>query len=176
VEAGLDLLGDRSVSDLTVVDVCAKAGLSKRYFYEHFDSVDGLVDAVMEEAVAHLTDVVFGDRPSSVDLPRDRLASFVHAITADPRLARIVFVETFGSGSLARHRHRLVHQSVTLILEDFLAPEHSPISDDTARMLAAYSLAGATSELLVAWTEGEVDASADQLIDHLATLFERMAT
>lgn len=177
IDACLDLLGDRPVSDLTVGDVCAKAGLSKRYFYEHFDTLDSLVDAVMDEAVTVLTAAVFTDRAAVTDdLPRDRLASFVDAITSDPRLARIVFVETFGSGSLSRHRHRLVHQSVTLILDDFLAPERSRIDDETARVLTAYSLAGATSELLVAWTEGELDASAEQLIDHLATLFERMAS
>ncbi len=174
--AGLDLLAERSAADLTVGDICARAGLSKRYFYEQFDGLDAFTDALMNDAVERLTAAVFGDAPpDGVGSARARLASFVREITSDRRLARLVFVETFGVGSLGRHRHALVHRSVALLLDDFLSPEQSPIADDTDRRLAAYSLAGATSELLVAWTEGEIDASPDVLVDHLTQLFERMA-
>lgn len=174
-DSGLDLIGEGGVADLTVGDVCTRAQLSKRYFYEEFESITQLVDAVMDLAVDHLAEVVFA--PSEIEgshLPRHRLASFVDALTSDPRLARLVLVETLGGGPLAGRRAELVHRSVELLLEDFLSPSHDRLSEHE-RVLAAYALSGATSELLVAWIENDLAVTADEIVDFLAELFSRIS-
>ena len=176
LDAALDLIGERGVAELTVVDVSARAGLSKRYFYEEFASLDALVDALMDDVVARLSATVFTPKDDDADdRPRARIAAYVHALTADPRLARLVLVETLGGGALASRRADLVHQAVDLLLQDFFASGRVGRSGALARRLAAYALSGATSELLVAWIEGDIDATADQVIDFLASLFADMA-
>ena len=40
IDAGLDLLGADDVGAVTVRGVCRQAGLTARYFYESFESVD----------------------------------------------------------------------------------------------------------------------------------------
>ena len=36
IDAGLQLFGTRGIAAVGIVDVCAEAGLTKRYFYENF--------------------------------------------------------------------------------------------------------------------------------------------
>lgn len=174
--AGIDLIGTDGVANLTVKSVCDRAGLTKRYFYELFASLDDLVTAVMDTVVEQLADRVREAERTGHDWPRDRIASFVEAITTDPRLGRIVLQETFGgSGSLASHRHDMVHRSVELILTDFFDAGHHSTADDRTMRLTAYALAGACTELLLGWLEGEVEASAEEIVDHLSKLFAKSA-
>ena len=47
-EAGIELFGTRGVAASKVADICRHAGLTERYFYESFDSVEEFVHAVAE--------------------------------------------------------------------------------------------------------------------------------
>lgn len=176
LEATLDLVGERRVAELTVADICARAGLSRRYFYEQFASVHDVVDAVVDQAVEALTAAVFAEPVADVAArTHDRIERFVVALAADPRLARLILIETLGGGALAARRSELVHRAVDHMLGDFLGAADGVPSDDRRR-LAAFALSGATSELLVAWIEGEVDAAADEVVEVLAGLFTHAAT
>jgi AcrR family transcriptional regulator len=170
--AGVELIGTQGVADLTVKRVCEQAELSKRYFYEHFPSLEAFVDAVMDAVVEQLAERVRAAERDGTDWPRDRIASFVEAITTDPRLARIILLETFsGAGSLADHRQQVVHRAVELILADFFdAGRHTSADAKTMRM-SAYALSGACTELLLGWLEGAVEATANEIVDHLSNLF-----
>src|ERR1700685_3533754 len=80
IDAGLQLFGTRGVAAVGIVDVCAEAGLTKRYFYENFASIDKLADAVFEHVIGNL------------------VAAVAPAITAgagrDPRPALTVYART----------------------------------------------------------------------------------
>ncbi len=54
IDAGLDLLGQTDPDDLTVRAICAKAGLTARYFYEGFADKDAFVHAVFDSATETL--------------------------------------------------------------------------------------------------------------------------
>ena len=58
IEAGLQLFGTRGIAAVGIVDVCAEAGLTKRYFYENFASIDALAEAVFEHVTGNLVAVV----------------------------------------------------------------------------------------------------------------------
>ena len=172
--AGLELIGTRGVADVTIGQICAEAGLAKRYFYELFDSLDAFVDALMNHTVDVLAERVVTREPErrTAGWQRRRLAVFIDAITEDPRLARLVFVETFGAGgSLAAFRQAMIHRAVEQFVKDFLPPDISEIADARTIRMMAYAMSGACAELLLGWLQGEVEANANEIVDYLAALF-----
>lgn len=54
IDAGLDLLGAGDVGAVTVRGVCRRAGLTARYFYESFESVDQLVGVMYDEVIEEI--------------------------------------------------------------------------------------------------------------------------
>jgi AcrR family transcriptional regulator len=175
LDAGLQLFGTRGVARVTIGDICTQAGLTKRYFYERFSSFDEFVDAVMDEVRLNVAGRVLpvGRGLRGVAAGRARLAAFVETIVADPRLARLLLVETFGAGgSLGRLRQQLVHDSVAVMVDVGTSPAH-PAPDPIALRMTAFALSGAFAELLLAWLEGEVEASVEEVIDYLSDLFSQ---
>lgn len=170
-DAGLALFAERGIAAVTVGEICQEARLTKRYFYEQFESIDAFIDALMDDLMERLTiDPPGGPGPRRL---RERIALLMDAVTADPRLARFLLVETFGAtGNLTRLRKRLVHNSVEIMLSDLPAANGTTGGDRLGVQMSAYALAGACAELALAWVEGDVVASADDIVDYLAALFE----
>lgn len=173
VEAGLELFGTQGIAATRVDEVCAQAGLTKRYFYESFDGMDALVDAVMGKVLDDLSAVVV---PAIAEHgwvnPRPILEAMLHPLLADPRLARLMVVET-ATGRLAERREAVFTLAVDLWLQaDRHAdpqPEHLPV-----QRLLAHAMVGATGEVALAWVNRRLDMSADEVIDHLVRIFERI--
>ena len=95
--AGLDLFGTKGYADTTVEEVCRRAYVSSRNFYEEFDNRLGLLVAVGERIVAGAFaawTAIGGDRPG----PRcgGAVSALVHTLVDDPRVARVAFIETVG--------------------------------------------------------------------------------
>ena len=104
VEAGIELFGTQGFRGATVRGICAAAGLTDRYFYESFASLEALLIAVHR----HLMDGLGGrlmDEAVSPATPLDRAQVEHHValgyqvwfdVVREPRFARIVLVEILG--------------------------------------------------------------------------------
>jgi AcrR family transcriptional regulator len=105
IEAGIELFGTQGFRAATVRGVCAAAGLTDRYFYESFASLEALLAAVycaVRDAFAHrLTQ----ESLTSEDWHGDAVAVERQVTAAyelwfdtvrDPRFARILLVEVLG--------------------------------------------------------------------------------
>src|SRR5688500_17768138 len=68
LEAGLELLGTEGWAGTTMTGVCAKAGLTERYFYESFPDREALLLAVFDRITAEAAETVLAAVASS---PRD---------------------------------------------------------------------------------------------------------
>ena len=173
VAAGLDLFGTRGIAETRVDDVCAAAGLTKRYFYEHFDSLDELVQSVVEDVLGELTVrmvpviAAHGSRH-----PEPVLTAFFEAVLADPRLVRLLVVETH-VGSLATRRHEMIERAVDIWLAvDPMTggrDDHLPV-----QRLLAHAMAGAAGEVALAWAAGRIDMPAEELTRHVVRIFKRI--
>ena len=49
IEAGIEVFGQQGLRGATVRGVCAAAGLTDRYFYESFPSLEALLQAVYQQ-------------------------------------------------------------------------------------------------------------------------------
>jgi AcrR family transcriptional regulator len=168
LDAGLELFGTKGIAATTIADVCAQAGLTKRYFYESFATIDELAGAVFGDVTAGLVEQVAPAIAAGggVD-PRPALTVYLRAVLGDPRLARLLGTES-RTPALAERQSAFGTRAVNLWFTS------APGADDPARRLRAHAFAGALDEVALAWTEGEFDLSIDQVIDELVDLFHRI--
>jgi AcrR family transcriptional regulator len=173
VAAGLQMFGTRGIAETRVDDVCAAAGLTKRYFYESFASLDDLVQAVLHHVLAELTSVVVPAIASGGwRNPRPALAAFMNALLADARLVRLLVVETH-NGALADQRQQLVELAVDTWLATDPGADKSPEYLPVQRLLA-HAMAGAAGEIALAWINGRIDLPPEAIVEHVVRIFQRI--
>lgn len=108
IEAGIALFGGQGFRSATVRGVCSAAGLTDRYFYESFDSLEALLTAVygelmarlrtrMDEAARQVAEGCDGLAPAQV-LERHVTVGYEvwFDLVRDPAFARIVLAEVLG--------------------------------------------------------------------------------
>jgi AcrR family transcriptional regulator len=169
LDAALELLGTVGWSGTTVRGVCAAARLNPRYFYESFDDLDALVVAVYDRLVAELQR---GVEAAVAAAPHDDPAAQVRAAVAhtvgfvddDRRRARVLYVEALGSEALNRRRME-TGLAVAAFVEGAAPSNHRIVK------ISAAVLVGGFSELLVAWLDGSIAVSREELVDDATALF-----
>jgi AcrR family transcriptional regulator len=175
IEAGLELLGTEGWPATTVRAVCAEANLTPRYFYESFKDLDELLLAVFDEIAGDAAaDVLTAVTEAPQDVrakARAAIAAFVDFLTRDPRRARVLFIEAMGAEALARRRFATVRMFAGLVAQQ--ARSFYRLSDEPDQLveLTALMLAGGLAESLLAWLDGTLDLSREELIEHCTGLF-----
>ena len=146
--------------------VCERARLTPRYFYESFADRDALLVAIFDTIVEDVAREVIAAQPASPhDTLRATVTAFVTMATDDPRKGRAAFVEALGSEALMRRRFERMHWFANLLAEQARAGRR--LRKDDARRLQTASLiaAGGLIEMMVAWLDGELHSTAEQIID-----------
>ena len=151
--AGFELLGGEGTT-ATVRGICGHARLNPRYFYESFTDLDELVVAVYDRVVSELSEAVFRAAESApadrVDQIRAGFGAMVDFVATDRRRGRVLFSAALDNA--AGRRHGL------------------PAEGDPIGRVGAAILVGGFSELLVAWLDGRIEVTRDQLVDDAAAL------
>src|SRR5580698_1393974 len=106
VDVAFELLGDDGLRGTTVRGVCGAARLNPRYFYESFDSLEALFIAVFDRLVLEATHDAVEAIAAAGPEPGARATAVIGAsiryVTADPKRARILFVEALGNEAVGR--------------------------------------------------------------------------
>jgi AcrR family transcriptional regulator len=175
LDAGLELFGARGVAATTVGDVADRAGVIKRYFYESFENLDDLFDAVITETTAQVSKLVSRAAASSGDTKqraRAALAAFVDFMADNPHAGRMLMREMLTPrGGAAARRQQLLDRSVQVIWHLFLEGDGEDRPSRVEAHLTSLALAGASSEVIAAWLERRIVADRDQVLDHLSQLY-----
>ena len=175
LEAGLDLLGTDGWNGTTVRALCARAGLTERYFYESFKDREELLVAVYDEIVGEAASVVLAAVEAAPHDEREKskaaLAAFVDLMTDDPRKGRVAFVEAMGSEALMQRRLETLRAFAQLIAQQAREFYGAAAVTSTDAELTAQLLVGGVAETLIAWLGGELDVSRERLVEHSAELF-----
>jgi AcrR family transcriptional regulator len=127
VDAAVEIFGTTGYRSATVERICAAAGLTKRYFYESFESSEALLLAAYMHAIDTLhTSMLTGaatayeaatsagpdaaGRPPSAAaldaMVQGALEALFGTIDTDPRLARIAFFEILGVSAAVDEAYR----------------------------------------------------------------------
>jgi AcrR family transcriptional regulator len=175
MEAGLELFGTTGYTGTSVRAVSAAASLNSRYFYESFASREDLLYSVyqriMEEIAVSALQAV-ADAETLEDQTREGLRAGWTILTEDRRKARIVALEVVGVSDRLEQLRRRSRQALAQLAIDNAT---SYLTDDVRLVLdpalVGRAMMGSLVELLVAWIHGDIDASVDEVVDHLTRLF-----
>jgi AcrR family transcriptional regulator len=175
LDAGLELVGTEGYARTTMTAVCAKAGLTERYFYESFADREALLLAVFDRITAEATAAVLAAVEVSPREARARtraaIAAFVELMTDDPRKGRVAFGEGMGNAALMARRFEAIRAFAALLADqarDFYGVEGE---GDQLLELTSFLLVGGLAETLIAWLGGELSIPRDRLIEDCADLF-----
>ncbi|MGI8557130.1 MAG: TetR/AcrR family transcriptional regulator [Solirubrobacteraceae bacterium] len=175
LEAGLEIAGRDGWNAATVRAICASARLTPRYFYESFSGREELLlevfDRIVEEAAAAVLAAVVA-APASDARAKSHVAidAFLGLLESDPRKARVAFVEALGEEALA-HRRQLAIRSFAALVAAQARSFYGAAADAAIVDVSALLLVGGLADLLLAWFDGELELSREELIASCAELF-----
>jgi len=116
-----DVTSAASYAEMTVADIIACAGVSRRTFYEHFQNKEGAYLAAYDEAVGRLLESVrwaYSSHERFADRVRAGVEMFVAMVTADPGFARMCLVEVMGAGPDALRRRDAAMAQFAAMLDE----------------------------------------------------------
>ena len=168
LEAALEIWGRDGDAKITMTRVCAEAGLTERYFYEHFSGLDEALIAVLEgisDEIATTSLAAMQVPGEPVDRVRAAISAFVKILTNDPRKGRIAIVESGARQALRPRRNELLLWFAQLASSEAreLYGEHALTGPKGE--LSGLLFVGGLFELVRAWLGGEVVASPEDLVE-----------
>jgi AcrR family transcriptional regulator len=175
LEAALDILGAQpEPAELTVRGVCRGAGLAARYFYESFTDKDDLVSALFDSVTA---DIAATTQAAMAAAPPDQqtragMGNIVRAIEDDARIGQLLFNAAPLDATLVRKRAESEALFVMLsgqYVGDVLRVE----TNDRIKATARFAVGG-VAQLISAWLASEVALTAEQLIDQLTAILDKL--
>jgi AcrR family transcriptional regulator len=175
LDAGLELIGTLGYAHTSVRAVSAAANLNSRYFYESFSSREDLLYCVYQRITADIFTQAREAIAREDTLERQiraGLGAAWAAVTEDRRKARIVAIEVVGvSERLERLRRETRQALAQLAADNALRMTDSGIRLRLNPVLTARFLMGGVVEVLLEWINGELTASADEVVEHFTVLF-----
>jgi AcrR family transcriptional regulator len=105
--ASVTVAGERGAANVTVAHIVARAGISRRTFYELYVDREACLLAALDEAIAAASAVVLPAYESGVGWRgrvRGGLAALLRWLDEQPGLGRLLVVEALGAGDQALER------------------------------------------------------------------------
>jgi len=172
VDAALDIWQEQGWAAVTMRGVCARAGLTDRYFYENFTDRDALLGTVWDRMRDETLTMLLGalepvsDR-GAIEQLRAALAAVVRHIAEEPARAQIIFGDHAGSAVLEQRR-RVTVQIATDLMIGLAQPFLREDVDEQALRLNVLLGIGGFVEVMLAWRDGLINASAEHLVEQMA--------
>ncbi len=180
IEAALEVVAEKGWHNTTVRDVCSRAKLTERYFYEAVGDRQGVLLALFDhvsQEVAGMLLAAVADAPKddAAESARAAISAFVDALADDPRRMRILITEAPDDTELQARRQAAVLAFAHLVRDqaaDFYGVSGRGKKDAE---LTSHVLVGGLGQLLMAWHLGDVKVSRTRLIEHVTKLFVAVA-
>jgi AcrR family transcriptional regulator len=173
--AGLELFGTQGYLRTTIDQVCAEAGLTKRYFYESFRSCEELLGALLRSLWVEAAQRGMAAVEAAQGGPESRIQQGIGAVvdyyTSDTRRGRVAFLEAVGISDRIEVQRREYVGVLTTLLQSYAAELlDEPVPPEQIMRLNAGALVGAGSELVTEFLLGAVTISPAGLADYLTGL------
>ncbi|ORM38136.1 hypothetical protein BFL43_01050 [Williamsia sp. 1135] len=173
LQSCLDLVAESGATAITVDSISARAGLSKRYFYESFRDRDAILVEAIDGVLRPLGTALVEQLPP--DLPTDQrighvASSLVKALTADPRAAYL-YTSASGNTTLEARRRLIVDELTPLLMTEVLGTDPDSPRDRASTIL----MVAGTTELLDRWLRGTLEFTEHEFIDVLTGLGQKIA-
>lgn len=167
-------LATKGYGELTIAHIVAEAAVSRRTFYEHFDSKDAcflaLYEAANQQCLRVLAAAVDPSRPWQEQV-RGALSAYLSTMDASPPLTRTLLIEVFHLGMPGLAARRRAHGAIAALMREIINAQPRD-----GRMLSdamAIAVIGGVHELVLGCIESGSPISG--LVDELSELVLRVA-
>ncbi|MEV0248957.1 TetR/AcrR family transcriptional regulator [Nocardia sp. NPDC050712] len=165
--------GESGIGAVTVRGVCKTAGLTDRYFYEHFVNREELLVAVADEIRDHLLATLVQAGVSAAGPAEEKLRAalraFLETLADDRHLHRIVASDPGEIPALVQRRHDVLGLIADLVVAH--APVALGVTPDPAWLRrAAVFVTGGVNQLIEGWLDDSVELTAAELAAECAHL------
>jgi len=177
LEAALDEFTSRGYHKTKIADLCARAGVSTRNFYEKFASKEALLLELHEQInnaamrrMLPVLDSLHGAEP--LTRITTLLDAFVAAVTSDPRFPRLNYVEAPGISEAMESQHRDWFTRYTAFIEaECDRAADSGLVPKRDYHLTAIALVGAVTGILREWQAHRPPLPVDAVADEIRAVF-----
>jgi AcrR family transcriptional regulator len=168
LDSALDIIGTSGWSAATLRGICERAKVGPRFFYESFADVDELAAALHDELLdTALRRTLESLAAAPNDLRARTEAAFrtmIIELTDDPRTAKVLFSEAYGSATLMQRRFAAMRTLADAMLEQALRLPELPERGE--RVLRAVSLlvTGGVTEFVLGWLNSGLELDREELV------------
>ncbi|WP_280155241.1 TetR/AcrR family transcriptional regulator [Piscinibacter sp. XHJ-5] len=168
----------KGYAETTIADLAAEARVSRRTFYEHFDSkaecLIALYEVASEQALAVLRSAIDPQRDWHQQVEQ-AMAAYLSTLACNPMLLRTLFIAILGLGpqGLAARRHAN-RRLAEFILDVVNGPATPPARSAPLPMPFAMGIVGAINELILQAIEEDEVATLPQLTSTAAQIARAM--
>ncbi|NUS44836.1 MAG: TetR/AcrR family transcriptional regulator [Mycobacteriaceae bacterium] len=174
VAAAIRMFAERGYANCTLAELCTAAGLSKRQFYEVFDTREEVLvaayDHIQDAAAAAVVTAAAGLGPE-LDLEESvtvLLTAYLDSVGSDPCRAKVAFVEVVGvSDAMERHRRDRRHAWATVFGSVLTAVAGPEAKTRGSLVLATSALNGAVNGIAHEWILADPRPPVAELVDVL---------
>ncbi len=176
VGAALEIMALDQWRTATVDQVCAAAGLNKRYFYESFSDLDGLASAVVDDIAADVGTATLEAFARAIGEPLERQAllsvsALVRELVRDPRRARVLLGGVAATPAVAAHRATVMNGLTQILIAQARLIHGVELESDPLAQVAPAFVVGGTAEAILSFVNGTATITLDQLINELTALW-----
>ncbi len=171
-DAALEIWQEQGWAAVTMRGVCARAGLTDRYFYESFTDRDALLGTVWDQMRDQTLEMLIGAiavvaDQGAIDQLRAALDAVVHHIADEPARAQIIFGDHAGSAVLEQRRRETVQMATDLMIGMARPFLRAGVDEQALRINTVLGIGGFV-ELMLAWRSGLVESSTEEIVAYLA--------
>lgn len=177
LEAAVAEFGENGYQNATVRGLCARAGLTERYFYESFENRE----ALLCEAYDHVLGRLWGRVQEAIrtapgdDAPalaRSALRAFFGFMRDEPAAARVVLFEVLGVSAAVDQRYREAMQGFAGLIRELALPRlPAALAAHAEDDMLADGLVGAVVHIAMRWVLGGYRQSLTQVTESGLTIF-----
>lgn len=175
VTAAIEVLAEQGAAHTTMTGICAAAGLTERYFYESFASLDEAMLAALDSVCEELADLAVSTLETTEGTPESRvhalMVAFFDLVEESPAKARVAVIESAANAVLRPRRHELIQMFAQLLADEaagLYGEQAWP--EERARIHGLVFIAG-LAELVGAWLNGALETTREELVDATEGLF-----
>ncbi|MFT5063072.1 MAG: AcrR family transcriptional regulator, partial [Gammaproteobacteria bacterium] len=176
IEAAKVVFGDHGFQATKMRQICAEAGLTERYYYESFGSLNDLFEAVyfreLDTLRAALDEATKNANSDPASMAKALVTAYYQLLDEDRRLARILIVDIY---SAAPNIPGLYRRGIKEFADRFgllVAQGQSDVNDQPLdASLIATALIGTASSLAMRWILGGYRESRETISAHCLAVF-----
>lgn len=165
-------------NSMSISELCRRAELHKRYFYESFETLDDIIAALIEEASSRIVTIAFEEARAASqagctpgEMSERVIGGMMDFLTEDPRRARVLFTDAADSPATRQKRKDMVTGFIDAL--SAYARYHYKLknTESPRERLYVNVLVGGTISSFLSWLAGEIPMTKKQFTEYLASLW-----